>query len=369
MIDERQQELASLYALDLLDGAERVEFESTIARQPELQALVIELRKASTVLAHTAPVSVPPPALKERVLASVTGSSNRASPAGTVIRESFRGSNFIPWAIAASLAVGAGWLGNRTIETRADATALREQNVTVNSALANARLQIAAEQAATRQLREEMQQQLATVTSQLGDARGQLTERERAIAEARSQLAERVRQLEDRERQLAETRAQLSNREGEVATLSQRIEVLANASAELGGQLGRARQQVTQLTSELKSQGDLANLKITTLASMLKNSPQALAVAVWDPKLQEGVLNVQNLPALAANEDYQLWVVDPQYPNPVDGGVFTVEPAGGKARIQFKTNQPIKTVNAFAVTRERKGGVPKAQGPFVLMGK
>jgi anti-sigma-K factor RskA len=102
---------------------------------------------------------------------------------------------------------------------------------------------------------------------------------------------------------------------------------------------------------------------------MLKNSPQALAVAVWDPGRQEGVLNVQNLPALATNQDYQLWLVDPQYPNPVDGGVFSVEPASGTARLQFKAKQPVGTVNAFAVTRERKGGVAKAQGPFVLLGK
>jgi anti-sigma-K factor RskA len=369
MIDERQQELASLFALDLLEGAERADFELALAREPELQALVLELREASAVLARNIPSVPPPPALKQRVLASVAGSSNRVTAEEKIVRPAFHPSQFIPWAIAACLAVAAGWLGNRYIATRTEAVALRDQNATVTNALANARQQVVAEQAAIRRLREEMQQQLASANLQLGDARTQLTERDRVLAEARNQLADRLRQVEERERQLAESRAQLSNREGEVATLTQRIEVLANASVELGGQLGRARQQVAQLTADLNSQGDLANLKITTLASMLKNSPQALAVAVWDPKLQAGVLNVQNLPALAANEDYQLWVVDPQYPNPVDGGVFTVEPAGGKARVQFKTNQPINSVNAFAVTRERKGGVPKAQGPFVLMGK
>ena len=34
MIDERQEELASLYALDLLEGAERVQFEAALARDP-----------------------------------------------------------------------------------------------------------------------------------------------------------------------------------------------------------------------------------------------------------------------------------------------------------------------------------------------
>jgi anti-sigma-K factor RskA len=369
MIDERQQELASLYALDLLEGAERADFKSAIARDPELQALVVQLREAAAALAHTAPSTPPPPSLKQRVLASVAPSSLQPKIRQDIRRPSFRVAQFIPWAIAAGFAIGAGWLANRYVSTRSEVIALRDQNATVNTALQVARQQIAAEQDATRRHREEAQQQLATVNSQLSEARAQLTERDRGIADVRSQLADRVRQLQDRERQLAEARAELSSRVGEIATLTQRIEVLANASAELGGQLGRARQQVAQLTAELKSQGDLANLKITTLASMLKNSPQAIAVAVWDPKLQAGVLNVQNLPALAANEDYQLWVVDPQYPNPVDGGVFTVDSTGGRARMQFKPNQQIQSVNAFAVTRERKGGVPKAQGPFVLMGK
>ncbi|MGH8587874.1 MAG: anti-sigma factor domain-containing protein [Gammaproteobacteria bacterium] len=369
MIDERHQELASLYAFDLLEGVERADFETALAREPKLQALVIEMRETSAALAHTAPSTLPPPALKQRVLASVVDLSKRSAPAEKIIRPSFRAWNLIPWAIAACLAAGAGWLGKRYTATQSEAVALRDQNALVNIALQSTRQQIEAEQITTRRQREEVQQQLANLNSQLSDAGVRLTERDREIADARNQLADRARQLEDRERQLAETRLQLSSREGEVATLTQRIDVLANASAEVSGQLGRARQQVANLTAELKSQVDLANLKITTLASMLKNSPRALAVAVWDPRQQEGVLNVQNLPALAANEDYQLWVVDPQYPNPVDGGVFTVEPSGGRARVQFKTNQPIETVNAFAVTRERKGGVPKAQGPFVLLGK
>ena len=134
-------------------------------------------------------------------------------------------------------------------------------------------------------------------------------------------------------------------------------------------QLENAATQIAALDDRLKREVDLANFKITTLASMLNNSPQAVAVAVWNPQKQEGVLQVAKLPALPADKDYQLWVVDPQYPNPVDGGVFTVDPQTGEARMQFKAKQPVATVAAFAVTLERKGGVPKAEGPFVLLGK
>jgi anti-sigma-K factor RskA len=369
MIDERQQELASLYVVDLLEGDEHAAFEAALTSDPELQALVIELKETSAALVHIAPPLHPPLGLKQRVLTSVGSSTKPVKSASDIARPSFRQSTLISWAIAACLVVCAGWLVNRNRAIQSEATALQNQNASVNTALANARRQIEVERAATQQLRGEMQQQLASLNSQLVDARAQLTERVRLLEEARNQLAGHVRRLEERDRQLAEAQTQLANRGSELANLKQRIEVLTNASVELDGQLGKARQQVAQLTSEIKSQSELAELKITTLVSMLKNSPEALAVAVWDPKLQQGVLNVEHLPALAAHEDYQLWVVDPQYPNPVDGGVFTVEPRGGKARFQFKTNQPIQTVNAFAVTRERKGGVPKAQGPFVLLGK
>jgi hypothetical protein len=82
------------------------------------------------------------------------------------------------------------------------------------------------------------------------------------------------------------------------------------------------------------------------------------------------VLTVDKLPALGADQDYQLWVVDPQYANPVDGGVFTVDPQSGAARvISSPATSRWPRSPRFAVTLERKGGVPKAEGPFVLLGK
>jgi len=111
----------------------------------------------------------------------------------------------------------------------------------------------------------------------------------------------------------------------------------------------------------------LARLKISSLASLLSDSPEAQAIAVWNPLAQEGVLTVANLPVLPGDRDYQLWVIDPQYPIPVDGGVFTVEPTKGEARLQFKPKEPIAQIAKFAVSLERKGGVPKAEGPMVLI--
>jgi DNA repair exonuclease SbcCD ATPase subunit len=366
MIDERLQELAALQALDLLEGAELAQFEASLANNPELQQLVAELRHASTSLAHQAAMPAPA-ALRQRVLASVekagTAPDNVIRPPASIF------SRLAPWAAAACFALIAAWLGQRYFTVQNESLGLRQQQELAALELKAVRQQLEAERIVNgRQLQSldtqlaDTNRQLTTLQSLAVDRSAQLDDRDRLLAEARKQLAER-------ERQLAEAQTRLGERERQLATLNQRVDALAGASAEIGRQLGEAKNQVAQLNTTLKSQSDLAQLKITTLASMLKNSPQALAVAVWDPARQEGVLTVDKLPALLANQDYQLWVVDPQYPNPVDGGVFTVDPQTGMASVTFKARQPVKAINAFAVTRERKGGVPKAEGPFVLLGK
>ena len=92
-------------------------------------------------------------------------------------------------------------------------------------------------------------------------------------------------------------------------------------------------------------------------------------MAVWDPKREEGVLAVSMLPAPAAGKDYQLWMIDPQYPSPVSGGVFEVDRATGEARVAFRAARPVKSIAKFAVSLERKGDVPEREGPIVLLGR
>jgi anti-sigma-K factor RskA len=366
MIDERHEELAALYVLDLLEGAERAQFETALARDPSLQALVRELRESSAALAHTAPAVPPPSDLRARVMASVGGATAPAAAPDNVVRPPasvFR--TLLPWAAAAGFALAAAGLGSLYLTSRQQNELLRQQQ-----ALAD--LTLKAAQTALESERVVSQGQLATINDtarRLADAtqRGttldaQRLAAERALAEARTQTA-------DRERQLAGLQGEAAERDRQLATLRQRAEALVRATQDIERQFTAAQDQLARLDRELKDQAALSDLKITTLASMLKNTPQALAVAVWDPKKQEGVLKFAKLPALAANQDYQLWVVDPQYPNPVDGGLLTIDPVTGEGTITFKPKQPVRSIDAFAVTRERKGGVPKAEGPFILLGK
>ncbi len=351
MIDERHEELAALYALELLEGDERARFEADLTGNPALQELVRDLRSASGSLAHLAPALPPPPELRARILASIE--KPRAAPAtvpGVVVRPPisiFR--SVLPWAIAASLAFTAVWIGRLYVSSRTENASLRDQQSIADLAHQRTRQELEAERLLAQREAANLNGQLATTT--------------RDLAQAQTQLA-------DATQRVAATGTQLAERDQRVAEQSQRIDALTGASAEIGRQLGAAKDQIARLTADMKTQGDIANLKITTLASLLNNSPQALAVAVWDPVKQSGVLKVEKLPALAADKDYQLWIVDAANPNlPVDGGVFTVDGQTGERRFQFTAKTPVSAVAAFAVTLERKGGVPKAEGPFVLLGK
>jgi anti-sigma-K factor RskA len=162
--------------------------------------------------------------------------------------------------------------------------------------------------------------------------------------------------------------------EARAASLSDQKFIAESALKQTRAQLDDARRllessgrQIAELSANLKAEGDLAHFKIATLASMLGNSPAALAVAVWDPTREEGVLAVSKLPAAASEKDYQLWVIDRQYTSPVSGGIFVVDPATGEAHAVFKTDKPVHSIAKFAVSLERKGGVPTREGPIVLL--
>ncbi len=280
MIDERHEELAALHAFDLLEGAELAAFESALAADPELRALVASLRATTAGLAFSAPAVPPPsPALRARILNSAVPVPAADSPAYVL---PFAPPPWLGWAAAACFFFAAVFFAGKSFNVRGQ-------------------LQFALE-------------------------------------------AERVARLEA----------------GTVKNLLEAERLLSRA------QLDRLASS-ERLVADLRREAGVANLKIASLKSLAGNSPEARAIAVWSPDRQEGVLVVSNLPALDLDKDYQLWVIDPQYPIPVDGGVFTVDAATGEARVNFKPGKAVATAQVFAVSLERKGGVPKAEGPMMLI--
>lgn len=258
MIPEHLEELAALYALGLLEGAELRAFEVELDRNAELAAFTASLTQASAELACMAPPLSPPPELRERVLGAVRPVPVRSWP------------TLVPWGLAAALAVAATWFAVKS-------TALRHEN------------------------------------------------------------------------QLLEVACQRATRD------------LTDNSA-------FASKMIASLKQRLARSEDMARLKVSALASLAGNTKEAQAIAVWDPDQQAGLLTFDRLPATADAQDYQIWVIDPAYVNPVNGGVFHVSADGGVA-LAFKPDQPVTKASAFAISLEKKGGVPKAEGPIVLLGK
>ncbi|MBW8781458.1 MAG: anti-sigma factor [Verrucomicrobia bacterium] len=116
--------------------------------------------------------------------------------------------------------------------------------------------------------------------------------------------------------------------------------------------------------SELKNKTALTELKISLLAApAARNTPTARAVAVWNPRTQEGLCAISGLPIPPAGQDYQLWIGA----TPVN--VVTVDPATGSARVVFKTSAETQHPLVFTLTLERQGGASTAEGPVVLRGE
>lgn len=128
-----------------------------------------------------------------------------------------------------------------------------------------------------------------------------------------------------------------------------------NSLDALATTLQSATNDLQRAVFALQETNRLANLKIAMLNSLVADSPKAMAVTLWDDAKQEGVFVVQNLKALPADKDYQLWVLD-NGTTPVDAGIFRVDENGG-VRLEFKAKSHITIAGKFAVTAEAKGGV------------
>lgn len=162
----------------------------------------------------------------------------------------------------------------------------------------------------------------------------------------------------------AATLTQQTRLERKLEAQAKQITDLNKLADSLRGEAGDLRLTVAKLNETNR----LENLRITMLNSLLEDSPKAVAVSLWDNRQQNGVFVVRNLKPLPAENDYQLWVIDPKYETPVSAGVFQVDEQGN-VRFQFKTDKLIESANKFAVTREPKGGLPTPTlKNLVLMG-
>ncbi len=266
MSPELCEEYAALYALGLLEGAEKTAFEQELSTNPAAGAMVAEFERASSLLVSSLPQRTAPPTLRTKILEKVQSKAPTTEP---VKRFQFS-PLWIPWGIAAILAVfSAVLLLERTQQTRANER-LAEENKSLQVRIAG-------------------------------------------LDAERDRLDARVNALES-EKKSIETR---------IASL------------------------------QPAAQDPLESLKTVRLAPQGQVQPDTEVLAAWDPEAQQGVLNLSRLPLPPADKSYQLWIITPDAPQPVDAGVIVSD----TARFAFKAPYPVK-VAALAISLEPKGGSP-----------
>ena len=89
--------------------------------------------------------------------------------------------------------------------------------------------------------------------------------------------------------------------------------------------------------------------------------------AVWSDALQEGYLELANVPVNDPTvKQYQLWIVDPERDEaPVDGGVFDIG-SEGTVKVPIDAKLRVDQPQAFVITLEQPGGVVKSKQDVVV---
>ena len=136
----------------------------------------------------------------------------------------------------------------------------------------------------------------------------------------------------------------------------------------LAWERGRLRHEATQLQQAnvaLQNQNQISQVAIVTLKSQIADYAGTNAVLLWDQRRQTGELQIQRLPVLKPDKDYQLWAFNADDPQAINAGLLRVS-NDGKARVNFRPEKPIAPAHSFAVSIGPKGGTPAPAGPVVF---
>jgi anti-sigma-K factor RskA len=94
------------------------------------------------------------------------------------------------------------------------------------------------------------------------------------------------------------------------------------------------------------------NFKPVLMKGIETKSPESAATIYWNKTSQEVYINVANLPKPTEDKQYQLWAIADG--KPVDMGMIDVS----NYKKAFQKMKTIGNAQAFAITLEKKGGVP-----------
>ncbi len=312
MIDEATQDQALLYVLGELAPAARDEFERAKTLDADLAAYVAELEENAADLALLATPKAPAPELRESILASV------------------READMPP-------------TGQAALHNADQSAAVPAKSGSITNIVPWALAACAA---------------VAAVCLGL------------QFNSARHDLAAAESTLEKTNAALSTTQTEVELAEAELAKAHSENEKLKNFGMATTKQLEETQSRLADAADKLAAaeiRADLAQMQVVTLTSKLE--ADYVASVAWDEEHQRGVLRVTRLPENAADNAYQLWVIDAATEKPISAGIFNLG-ADGTIRVPFRPVTPVGRVAVFAVSLEKAGGSTSdgPEGEIVLAG-
>lgn len=130
--------------------------------------------------------------------------------------------------------------------------------------------------------------------------------------------------------------------------------------------------EITELEDEIQQKEEMLAILGShevdmVVLSGLEINPEGFGKVIWDADNRQALLQVANLPPVPTDKDYQLWIIRDN--EPVSAGVFAVSDSTDNFfKIEGMAAADEQSANAFAITREPKGGMDQPTGSMYLLG-
>ena len=157
-----------------------------------------------------------------------------------------------------------------------------------------------------------------------------------------------------------------------LASLQQELDAARGDLSKVSAALAARESDLTALRAALASaQESLSIVQARGLSLVAlretKDAPPATGHVLLSEPAGRALFYAFDLPSVPADKTYELWWIT-EKDGPVQAGLFHPD-ARGLGRVEATLPSGAGAIQAAAVTVEQAGGVPKPQGPMVLLGK
>ena len=261
---------------------------------------------------------------------------------------------WVGWAVAATIAVGAGklYLDRSALNRR-----LAEESGQV-AKLSTGATEVSREREALTSSLAERTRELEELRSQAATAKGEATGLRAKTAGQAARLDEEIARLKEQTAR-AESQAVLA------AEAARERDALRGTLAAQASQLSQLSSDVEKARQVREALDDPTALRVTLTAP--KTTPVPSGRATYVANKGTLVFLASNLAPLEGNKVYELWLLPANGSSPVPAGTFKPD-ARGNASVVSVQMPNAQAAKGFAVTIENAGGAQTPTMPILLLG-